>query len=154
MSWLMALQGQDYAGAKWSLGLRLPGSTDAEIEKAIAERVIVRTWAMRGTLHLLAAEDARWVVELLAARLIGSSLRRNQELELGEDTLKRSSKLLAQAVEGGAQRTRTELFSILQENGISTSGQRGIYMLYRASFEGLLCQGSDTRQGPALFCFR
>jgi hypothetical protein len=84
-SWLVALQGQDYAGAKWSLGLRLPGSSEADIEQAIADRVIVRTWAMRGTLHFLAAADVRWVAALLSARLIGSSLRRNQELELGED---------------------------------------------------------------------
>jgi hypothetical protein len=153
MSWLMALQGQDYAGAKWSLGLRLPKSTEAEIEKAIEERVIVRTWAMRGTLHLLTAEDAPWLVSLLSARLISSSLRRNRELELDEDTLKRSSKLLAQAVEGGLQRTRTELFSILQKDSISTSGQRGIYMLYRASLEGLLCQSVMRGRDPLFFAF-
>src|SRR5512142_2980074 len=85
MSWLLALQGQDYAGAKWSLGLRLPGSTEADIEKAIADRIIVRTWAMRGTLHLLAAKDVRWVVELLSERLIIGSARRNRELELDEE---------------------------------------------------------------------
>jgi len=152
-SWLVALQGQDYAGAKWSLGLRLPESTDAAIEQAIADRVIVRTWAMRGTLHFLTAEDAPWIVALLSARLIAGSARRNRELELDEKTLTRSSKLLAQAVEGGTQCTRAELFSILEENGISTSGQRGIHMLYRASFEGLLCQGVTRGRDPLFFAF-
>ncbi len=73
--WLGALQGQDYAGAKWSVGMRLPGSTDAQIEQAIDEHKIVRTWVMRGTLHLVAAEDVRWMVELVAERLIGSQQR-------------------------------------------------------------------------------
>lgn len=152
-SWLVALQGQDYAGAKWSLGLRLPGSADANIEQAITDRVIVRTWALRGTLHFLAAEDVRWMVALLSARLISGSARRNRELELDEQTLTRSSKLLAQAVKGGTQRTRAELFSILEENNISTSGQRGIHMLYRASFEGLLCQGVTRGRDPLFFAF-
>lgn len=150
-SWLLALQGQDYAGAKWSLGLRLPESSEAGIEEAIAKRAVVRTWALRGTLHLLAARDVRWMVTLLSAQLIAGSARRNRELELDEDTLARSSNLLAQAVEGGAQRTRAELFSILEQNGISTAGQRGVHMLHRASLEGLLCQGIMQGKNSTFF---
>jgi hypothetical protein len=150
-SWLVALQGQDYAGAKWSLGLRLPGSTEANIERAIAERDIVRTWALRGTLHFLAAADVRWMLALLSGRLIAGSARRNRQLELDEPTLARSSDLLAQAVGGGAQRSRAELFSILEQNGISTTGQRGYHMLHRASLEGLLCQGLTQEKKPIFF---
>jgi hypothetical protein len=67
--------------------------------------------------------------------------------------VKRSSKLLAQVVEGGKQCTRAELFSMLEENGISTKGQRGIYMLYRASLEGLLCQGVMRGRNPVFLAF-
>ena len=55
VSRLMAMQAQDYAAATWAIGLRLPGSTLADVEKAIANREIVRTWPMRGTLHFVAA---------------------------------------------------------------------------------------------------
>jgi hypothetical protein len=150
-SWLGALQGQDYAGAKWSLGLRLPGSTEVGIEQAIAQRSIVRTWAMRGTLHFLAATDVGWVLALLSARLMVGAARRNRELGLDEHTLARSSSLLTQAVGGGALRTRAELFSILEQNGISTAGQRGVHMLHRASLEGLLCQGVMQGKNPTFF---
>ena len=34
VSWLGALQAQDYAGAKWSIGLRLPDATEPDIEQA------------------------------------------------------------------------------------------------------------------------
>ena len=152
-SWLGALQGQDYAGAKWSLGLRLPGSTEVGIEQAIVERTIVRTWALRGTLHFLAAVDARWMLALLSKRLIAGSARRNRELELDEHTLVRSNDLLAQAVGGGAQRTRAELLSVLEQNGISTDGQRGIHMLWRASLDGLLCQGITRGKNSIFFAF-
>jgi len=46
---LGAVQAQDYAGAKWALGMRLPDSTDADVEQAIADQKIMRTWALRGT---------------------------------------------------------------------------------------------------------
>ena len=76
--WLGAMQGQDYAGAKWAVGLRFNGSTDAAIEAAFNTKAIVRTWALRGTLHLVAASDLRWLLALLAPRLIASSNSRNK----------------------------------------------------------------------------
>ena len=60
---LGAVQAQDYAGALWSIGQR-SGATRAEVEAAIARRDIVRTWPMRGTLHFVPAEDARWMLAL------------------------------------------------------------------------------------------
>ncbi|MCB0112305.1 MAG: winged helix DNA-binding domain-containing protein, partial [Caldilineaceae bacterium] len=69
VAWLGALQAQDYLGALWSIGLRMADRpqppTEALIEQAIADRTIVRTWPMRGTLHLVAAADVRWLLALL-----------------------------------------------------------------------------------------
>ena len=75
-AWLGGMQGQDYAGVKWSFGLRLPNVTDADIEQAIADGTIIRTWPMRGTLHFVAAADVRWMLDLLAPRNIAGSARR------------------------------------------------------------------------------
>ncbi len=60
--WMGAMQAQDYAGAKWSIGARLPGSTDASIEKAVANKEIIRTWALRGTWHWVAPADVHWML--------------------------------------------------------------------------------------------
>ena len=76
LSCLAAIQAQDYQGAKWSLGLRLPGSTEAMIEQALSEKKMVRTWLMRGTLHFVAASDVRWMLNLLAPRIISRNGRR------------------------------------------------------------------------------
>ncbi|MCC6615266.1 MAG: AlkZ family DNA glycosylase [Anaerolineae bacterium] len=140
VAWLGALQGQDYPGAKWSVGLRLPGSTEAQIEQAIAEHSIVRTWLIRGTLHLVAAADLRWMLALIGPRQIAGNARRYRELELDEDTLVRSNDLLAAALHGGSKLTRPELFDMLEQNGISTAGQRGVFMLQHASLDRLICQ--------------
>lgn len=148
VAWLGAIQGQDYAGAKWSLGVRLPSSADADIERAFAEGSIVRTWAMRGTLHVVAATDVRWLLALLAPRIIASCARRYKELELDEPTLARSNTLLAQALDGGKQLTRKELLALLEDNGISTAGQRAAYMLQRASLDSLICHGVTRNNNP------
>src|SRR5947209_3285110 len=84
VAWLGAMQAQDYAGALWSIGLRLPNATVADIEQAIADRTIVRTWPLRGTLHFVAAADVRWILDLLAPRMVAGSVRRNQQLELDD----------------------------------------------------------------------
>jgi hypothetical protein len=150
VAWLGAMQGQDYAGVKWSVGLRVPGSTDACIEQALAERTILRTWVMRGTLHLVAAEDIRWLVSLFAERIIANSSRRYQQLELDAATLKRTNDLIADAVQDGQPHSRTELMGMIREDNISTLGQRTPYILQRASYDGLICQINAPRNDPLL----
>jgi hypothetical protein len=148
VAWLGAVQAQDYAGAKWSIGLRLPESTDAGIEGEIANNTIVRTWAMRGTLHFVAASDLRWLLALVAPRIIARNARRYSELGLDERALSRSNAVLAGALRGGRQLDRGELLDALEHSGISTRGQRAAYMLQRASLDGLICQGVMRRNNP------
>src|SRR5262250_3310352 len=69
VAWLGAVQSQDYAGAKWALGLRLPGSVDGEIERAFASGDILRTHVMRPTWHFVAPADIRWILALTAPRI-------------------------------------------------------------------------------------
>ena len=143
--YLGAVQAQDYAGAKWSIGLRLPDGTDAGVEQEIADNVIVRTWAMRGTLHFVAAPDVRWLLALVAPRIIARNTRRYSELELDERTLARSNAVQADTLRGGERLDRRSLLAILEENGISTRGQRAAYMLQRASLDDLICQSAVRR---------
>jgi hypothetical protein len=139
---LGAVQAQDYAGAKWSLGMRLEGVTDEEVERALAERSIVRTWPMRGTLHLVAAADVRWMLALLSPRVVAAAAKRHRDLGLDEATFARGSELWASALEGGGQLTREEMYEVLEQAGISTAGQRGYHMLWRSAQEALICFGA------------
>src|SRR5258705_3221077 len=92
---LGAVQAQDYPGALWSIGLRIAGATRADVERAIADRTIVRTWPMRGTLHFVAAADARWMLELLTPRIVKGAAGRHRQLELDDATFKKSRTLIA-----------------------------------------------------------
>lgn len=136
---LGGMQGQDYAGAKWSIGLRLPMASDADVERAIGERTILRTWPMRGTLHFVAAADVRWILALTSPGNIAGSARRRQNLELDEKTLARCRDVLVKALRGGKQKTRDELYALLQRAGISVDGQRGYHILWNSALHGLIC---------------
>jgi len=141
VAWLGAVQAQDYPGALWSIGLRLPDAIVADVEHAIAERAIVRTWPMRGTLHFVAAADVRWLLGLLTPRVIAGSARRRQQLELDDAVFARSREALRAALQGGRQLTRTALLQVLEEAKISTAGQRGYHILWRLAQDGVICFG-------------
>src|SRR5258706_14430002 len=46
VSWMGAIQGQDYGQAKYAIGCRMSNARDRDIEKAITDKKLVRTWAL------------------------------------------------------------------------------------------------------------
>jgi hypothetical protein len=137
--WLGAVQAQDYLGSLWALGLRLRRAVEEEVERAVADQSIVRTWPLRGTLHFVAAEDVRWMLRLSAPRTIARAASRYGQLELDAATFAKSNRALERALRGGRQLTRPELAAALERAGVSTSGQRLIHLLNRAALDGLVC---------------
>jgi hypothetical protein len=138
---LGAVQAQDYPGALWALGLRMKQATPAIIEQSVADRTIIRTWPMRGTLHFVAAAEVRWMLKLLTPRVISGSAARQRELELDEEIFSRSRDLFSKALEGGQQLTRPEMYAVLERGKIAPTGQRGIHIISRLAQAGLLCFG-------------
>lgn len=141
VAWLGAMQAQDYTGALWSVGLRVTSATETRIEQAIADRAIVRTWPMRGTLHFVAAQDVRWLLQLLTPKVITGSAGRYRQLELDDATFARSKAVFINALQGSKQLTREELYAHHEGAGLATTGQRGYYFLVRAAQDGLICFG-------------
>jgi hypothetical protein len=145
---LLAMQAQDYRGALWSIGLRLPGSSIEQIERAIAATTIVRTWPMRRTLHFVAAEDARWMLRLLAPRAIRGMVGRLAQLEIDDAVLARGRKALEKALRDRSLLTREEVYDALARAKIPPANQRGIHIISRLSQEGLLCFGPHRGSAP------
>jgi hypothetical protein len=142
VAWLGAVQAQDYPGGLWAVGLRTRNATQQDVERALADRTILRTWPMRGTLHFVAASDAQWMLDLLAARVIAGAGPRERQLELDESVFARTRKLVVKSLEGGRQLTRTALYAMLDAARIATAGGRGLHIVFRHSLEGLICFGA------------
>ena len=145
---LTAVQAQYHSSSVWAIGLRSRSSSALDIERAVASREIVRTWLMRGTLHFAAAEDVRWILDLVAPRLIAGSRRRKEQLHLDERTLARCKDRISMAMQGGPPFTRRELMDILEKDGITTAGQRGYHILWYLAITGLICFGPMRDREP------
>jgi hypothetical protein len=148
VSWMGAMQAQDYAGALWAIGLRTSHLTQKDIEQAIINKEIVRTWPMRGTLHFVAAKDARWIVNLLAQRATTAAATRRKQLNITEADIAKSRQILEQTLSDGKEKTRIGLLDILERAGVSTAGQRGIHLLRYFSEQALLCFGPHAGKQP------
>ena len=140
--WLVASQAQDYAGAKWALGLRMRGATDAAVEKEFTDGAILRTHVMRPTWHFVAREDIRWLLTLTAPRVQAAMASRNRQLELDARTLRKTNAALRRALEGGRDLTRDELRQALERARIGAlDGLRTAHILAHAELEALICSG-------------
>lgn len=139
--WMGAMQAQDYLGAKWSIGLRVPGSTDGTIEQAVAEREIIRTWGLRGTWHWMAPGDVHWMLQLAGPKILQKQAYYLKQESLNATHVKKSNKVLVKVLQDGQALTREELTTILAGQGIKTSPSGIGHLLLHASIEGLICMG-------------
>lgn len=143
---LVCLQAQDLAAAKWVLGARVAGTTEATIDTAIDERVLLRSWPMRGTLHFVAPEMLRPILSLTAARLMQRAAKTHRDEGIDDDVHAVARRVAVHELEGGRAATRDELQAAWAAAGIDTAGQRGYHLIWRLATEGLLCCGPvETR---------
>lgn len=133
-----AVQGQDYLYSLWALGLRVAGATEETVEQAIADRQIIRTWPFRGTIHHVTAADARWMVNLTAERTLRCAAPRLHQLELDNETLGRSRRVIVDTLQANGPVARPDLLKALDAAGVATAGQRGYHILWCHAHEGLI----------------
>jgi hypothetical protein len=143
----LAMQAQDVGSGMWSVGVRT-GATRADVEAAIAARRVTRSWPMRGTLHLMATEDVRWMCRLLNERVVATSRRVFEAEGLTEAVVGRAREVLVGALAGGVALSRPNAVALLEANGVDPSGQRAYHLIGRFCQEGLLCQGPAEGRQP------
>jgi hypothetical protein len=146
--YLGAVQAQDYPAALWALGLRLPGSTAADIERAVAEKQMVRTWPMRGTIHFVPPEDVRWMLRMLTPRVVTGMAARHRELGLDRATFERSRAIFEREMAGGRIVKRPDMYRLLEEGGVQGAGQRFPHILGLLAQEGVLISGPHEGKQP------
>jgi len=135
---LTGIQAQDEGGARWSIGLRIPGSTELDLIHSIETREFLRTWLFRGTMHYAACEDLGWLLKLLAPTVIKSNARRYEQLGLSSEDFAKSCSVISRLLQVDPEATRGELKQALNVAGIYTEGQRLPYLLQRAALDGLI----------------
>ncbi|MGX5818177.1 winged helix DNA-binding domain-containing protein [Chitinophaga lutea] len=139
VSHLCAMQGQDYASVKWSIGLRAPGLTDDAVEAALADRSVVRISSLRGTLHCIAAEDVRWINALVQPRARAAWATFYKSIGMDEEQFAKAFDIIRKALKDGQRLSRDELKEILEKKKMDTSGHRMNHIISRAGIDLVIC---------------
>jgi hypothetical protein len=142
VSYMVAMQAQDYAGAKWAIGLRMLNTKNDTIEQAINEGKILRTHLLRPTWHFVSPADIRWILTLTAPRIYAASAAMNKKFELDDTLFTKSNDILAKALQNNKQLTRPEIGKLLEQAGIATNDLRLSLLLIRAELDQLVCSGA------------
>lgn len=141
-----AVQAQLPSAARLAVRARTSGCTVADVDAAVADGRLVRTWMLRGTLHLVAAEDVRWLLGLLGPVFAVRGRRRREQLGLAEWTCERALPAIADVLRGSRALTRAELITELAGHGVAIDPgtQAPAHLVGYAALRGLICCGPDA----------
>ena len=135
MRHLLAVQAQDARAVRLALIERGGDFRDG----------LAITWLMRGTLHLVDAEDLPWLHALTAPRQVTGSVRRLRQLGVSEAQAERAVELIVRAVSDDGPLTREALAERLAARDIPVGGQAIVHLLHRAAMEGRVALDVDRR---------
>jgi hypothetical protein len=137
------IQAQSFDAARHQIRVRSTGLIAADVDRAFEEeRSVVRTWLMRGTWHLCAADDARWLVSIFGPVIEQLGVARLRSLGLDSSTLARGVAVIRKALAGGPM-ARREIRRRLLSAGVLEEpvGQTMMHLIFHAAALGVVCSG-------------
>ena len=141
---LTGVQAQVLSAAGLALRARTERLTGQDVDRArLVDRSIVLTWAMRGTLHLIAAEDYGWLQALVIEGAIANAHRRLEEEGVLADQPAKAVRLIARMLEHEGPLTRSVIAERLSGQGIRTEGQAIAHLVWLAAAQGVICYGPE-----------
>ncbi len=143
---VFALQAQDTRASRLAVRARSEGlDAQAVIQACNQDRTVVRTWAMRGTLHMLPAEDVSWLVGLLGPALATGDRRRRLQLGLDDTLLERAVRAIRSVLAADGPLTRAELLAKLAQKRVTVDPKTNAaaHLCFSAAARGLICRGPD-----------
>lgn len=139
---LGALQSQDYAHSLWALGLRTKNAKITDVERALTDGKIIRTWLMRGTVHIILAEDISWMRNLFSERILARLTPKAWAYhDMNPELMDRAKDTIIKALSGKTVRTRKELIQCLADIGIPDDKQQSYFIFGYLSQSGIICPG-------------
>jgi Winged helix DNA-binding domain len=138
-------QAQDERAGRLAFRARDARLTAADIDRARnEERSLVRTWAMRKTMHLLASDDVGWLVPLFEPIMVSESRRRLGQLGIQPNDQDRALREIEQALKSAGPTSRSALVERLERRGIAINDQTRVHVFRLAVASGIACQGPNV----------
>ncbi|MDQ3571837.1 MAG: winged helix DNA-binding domain-containing protein [Actinomycetota bacterium] len=135
-------QCQEPRAGRLQLRCRSRGLTAAAVERArVEERSLLRTWVMRGTIHLVPTEDADWLASLYSEATATWSRRRLEQLGIAPAQRDRGLAAARRALEGGGALPRSEVAAAAARAGFELSAEARVHLAVLLCMEGIACIG-------------
>ena len=171
---MLAMQAQNAKAARWAVGIRTKSAKYSDVQAALESGALIRTWPMRGTHHVMAAEDVSWLTGLCSHRARSGVEKRRAALGLTLDDVLRAGAALVEATtdpdrlpEHVAEKaipfvgprgaavalTRDGVRELWASVGIDSSSSRGSHMLRFLCEERVLVQGPPVGTADTFTAF-
>lgn len=140
---VVGLQAQEQSAAALGFRVRSDGSTAEGVREALWEhRTVVRTWCMRGTLHLVATEDVLWLRSIFGPVFVERGRRRLDDLGFDDDAATRAVEVVRAVLAREGPMTRRDVSDALEDAGFDfdPKGQAPYHLIRRAGLLGQVCQ--------------
>jgi len=139
---MTALQSQEFWGGRWALAARTRGAVRlSDVDAAFERGELVRSWTMRGTLHIVAPADLGWILSVTADRQHRQAAAMHRDLGITADTIAAAERAVRPVLAGGNRLTRSEFAEVLASAGIEPAGMRGNHLLAALCLELVVCLG-------------
>ena len=152
----LAVQGQQVSSASHAIVSRTARAGRADVDAAFETGLLVRSWPMRGTIHITTAADHHWLRVALMHRMDAWARRTEKWLGLDDALLERAGGLALAAIAAEGPLRRARLLRVWRDGGLMGAGsgsdadsdsdadagaRRGRHLLVRLQREGVLVQG-------------
>ncbi len=145
-----ALQAQNFQASLLAIGIRCGNdSMVSDVQSSLDSGKIVRTWHIRGTIHICASDDVKWMFKPGSGRLLQTALTRDKHLGLSQELIQRAYEILRRTLKGKKILTRSNLYDYFEKSGIPVKNNIGYHLLYRAAWDGLICFGPHEDDEPS-----
>ena len=152
---LTGVQSQVVTAAALALRARTEGLTGERItEERVRDRSIALTWAMRGTLHLITAEDYGWLVPMVLEPRVANANRRLREEGVTAEQSIAAVRAIERMLERHGPLGGSEIGERLRRRGIRTEGQAIAHLLWLATARGVICHGPDRGRDQSFVLVR
>jgi hypothetical protein len=146
VSYLGAMQAQEYAMAKYAIALRMANPpTEDIIEKVFNDGDILRTHLLRPTWHFVARDDIRWMLAIAAPRVIAANGSMYRKYNIDDKLFTTSFKVIEKVLGDNNYATRDAIREELKKKNIEGDSVYMSCIMMQAELTGLICSG--PRQG-------
>lgn len=139
---LLGVQAENPSQSAWAVAARTTSPDPADLAGLLDSGAVLRTQVLRPTWHYVAAEDARWLLELTAPRVLATTDRGLRKSSgMSETEIVAASAVILDSLAAREALSRSSLAKFLDDAGRAMDGHDLMLLLAELELRCLVCSG-------------